>query len=57
MASKRINVEALWAGRSHKRRDWPSNFRESGASQFGKRTIREHRERSAVFADRRNGED
>jgi hypothetical protein len=55
--SKRVNVEALWAGRSHKLSDWPSDFRESGASQFGKRTIRDHRERTARAADRRNGEE
>jgi hypothetical protein len=52
--SKRVNVEALWAGRSHKRRDRPSNFRESGAAQYGKRTIREHRDRCARDADRRD---
>lgn len=54
--SKRINVEALWAGRSHKLNDRPSNPRESGAAQYGKRTIREHRERTALAADRRNDE-
>ena len=49
---KRINTEALWAGRSHKRGDRPSDPRESGAAQYGKRTIREHRERTALAADR-----
>jgi hypothetical protein len=51
--AKRINTEALWAGRSHKRGDRPSDPRESGAAQYGKRTIREHRERTALAADRR----
>ncbi len=51
--AKRINVEAQWAGRSHKRGDRASDPRESGATQYGKSTIREHRERTALAADRR----
>lgn len=56
MPKRRINVEALWAGRSHKLNDRPSNPRESGGAQYGKRTIREHREIKALAADRRNDE-
>jgi hypothetical protein len=53
---KRLNVEALWAGRSHRLNDRPSDPRESGAKQYGKCTIKEHRDRSAREADRRSEE-
>lgn len=51
----KVNVERLYRGRSHKKGERPSDPRESGASVRGKRTIRDHRDRAARDADRRDG--
>lgn len=53
MPSKRVNVEPFFRGRSHRKGEGASNPRESGATQYAKMTISEHRDRSAREADRR----
>lgn len=54
MPSKRVNVEPFFRGRSHRKGEGASNPRESGCTLRAKMTIRDHRDRSAREADRRD---
>ena len=53
MASRHLNMEKIFKGRSHAKGEHASDPRESGATKKAKTTIRAHKARSAEEADRR----